>query len=212
MSLSSINDKMDEATQDASEDHYILATVVSNTDPDGINRIQVDAPGIFDSHNGEVPMIGSHTYSPFGIGPTWGVYGSPYVGSVVKVKLQGGDTNQGQYEASAYPKSFANPKFASPMTYGYKDPKGNELFVNLETGAWEWTHFSGFKQAYDGSGNLTVTAPANMTENIQGALNITVHGATTLNAQGGLTANVTGDANVTASGNVNIRGATINLN
>lgn len=204
MSFNSVNDKMDEAQQDASEDNYILATVISNNDPMGLNRIQVSAPGLFDPEQGEQPWVGSHPYSPFGQGPNYGVYGSPYVGSMVKVKAQDGDVNQAQYEASAYVKQFANPKFASPMTYGYRDPKGNELFVNMETGEWTWTHNSGFKQSWDGSGKMTITAPAGIEETITGDF--------TLNVEGNINIHATGNITASADGIVTVTGSTINLN
>jgi hypothetical protein len=132
------------------------------------------------------------------------VYGTPAKGSIVKVRLQDNDVNQANYEASAYLAANANPIFASPSIYGYQDPKGNKLVVNLETGDWTWTHNSGYILAYSSSG-VTVTAPSNVTENITGNLQFNVTGNVDINSTGG-------NVNVAATGAVVITGTTISLN
>lgn len=227
MSMNSANDRIDQATADAQDEGYKIGTVTENVDPLGLGRIQVNIPELFDSSKGEVPWVGPHKFSPFGIGPNYGVYGSPYVGSEVRVKFQNGDPHYGLAEASEYSKANANPKFKDPQTWGFKDPSGNELFVNMESGAWEFTHSSGSSVKYDQTGDLATVVVANETKQvqgnvdeqvegnenltIQGSLNITVQGSATISAA---TTNIvgTGEVNITGGGAVNITGAVINLN
>ena len=181
--FSSVNDKMDEAQQDASEDNYILATVTENADPMGLNRVKVSAPGLFDPEQGEQPWVGPHAYSPFGQGSNYGVYGSPWIGSKVKVKLQQGDVNQGFYESVAYVKADANSKFANPKTWGYRDPSGNEMYVNMATGDWQFTHSSGNVLNYDAAGDTTTFTKGDQNEQVNGALNIFVNGRAAVTSQ-----------------------------
>lgn len=183
MSFNSVNDKMDQAQQDASEDNYVLATVTDNNDPLGLNRIKVSAKGLFDPEQGEQPWIGAHAYSPFGQGSDFGVYGAPALGSKVKVKLQDGDVNQAQYEASAYVKADANPKFASPKTWGYKDPSGNELFVNMETQDWQFTHSSGDVVNYTAAGDLTTLTKGARNEQVDGVMNVVINGRASITSK-----------------------------
>jgi len=234
--INSVNDRLQDATQDESYDGYIIGTVVENNDPDGIARIKVRVTNVMDSDLGPSPWCLPSKHSPFGQGQGYGVYGSPAVGSPVRIKFQNGDPNYPVYEADEYLKAHANPKFQNPKTWGYKDPGGSELWVNYETGAWEWTHQSGDTIKYDGQGNVEVHVVANsktqidgneetattgtLTETVDGDvateyksnLNFTVVGNANINVQGNLDAQVGGTANVTSGGAMNLRGSTVNLN
>lgn len=234
--INSVNDRLQDATQDDVYDGYIIGTVVENNDPDGIARIKVRVTNVMDSDLGPIPWCLPSKHSPFGQGQGYGVYGSPAVGSPVRIKFQDGDPNYPVYEADEYLKAHANPKFLSPKTWGYKDPGGSELWVDYETGAWEWTHQSGDTVKYDGQGNVTVyikgnsktqiegneetattgtltkTVDGNVTTEYKSNLNFTVVGSAQINVQGNLDAQVGGTANVTSGGAMNLRGSTINLN
>jgi len=131
MSFTSVNDKIANAQDDAADEGYILGTVINNADPLGLGRVQVSIPNLFDSQQGSVPWIGQNKKSPFGVGPGFGVYGSPAIGSQVRVKFQNGDCHYGLLEGDDYNKANANAKFAAPSTWGFKDPDGNELFVDM---------------------------------------------------------------------------------
>ena len=203
MSMSSVNDRVADAVEDTLDTGYIIGTVTNNNDPLGLGRVQVSVPNLFDSNHGPVPWIGAHKKSPFGIGAGYGVYGSPAVGSQVRIKLQNGDAHYGLAEADEYSKANANAKFASPSTWGYKDPSGNELFVDMSAGSWQFTHSSGLILHYDSSGNLTQTVPGSETDTITGNSNKTI--------SGNLSTNVTGTTTVTSptinlSGNVSVGG------
>lgn len=226
--INSANDRIDEATTDATDDGYIIGEVVDNVDPDGIGRVKVKIPQLFDIGQSAVPWIGAHRQSPFGFGPNFGVYGSPQVGSKIRVKFQEGSAHYGLSEADEYNKAIANSKFKTPDTWGFKDPSGSELFVNLTTKAWEFTHASGTTIKYNAQGDETIhiirnrdlTVDGTNTENvtgdqvqvIKGSLNITVTGeiAITTNSQVSIVAG--GNIDLTASGTVNISGSTVNLN
>lgn len=196
MSMSSVNDRMEEATADQKDDGYIVGTVIDNQDPEGLGRVKVNVPNLFDPTQGDVPWIGPSKKSPFGIGSGYGVYGSPQVGSQVRIELQDGDAHYGLSVADEYTKANANAKFKDPWKWGFKDPSGNELFVDLHTQDWQFTHSSGLTIFINHNGRLTITTPEDTDVIASGKVNITSSGDTT----------------ITASGNVDIHGTIINLN
>lgn len=228
MTMNSVNDRLADAEQDDKYGGYIVGTVVENNDPLGIARIKVQIPNLLDSDQGPIPWCLPSKKSPFGQGPGYGVYGSPKIGSPVRVSLQGGDPQHPVYECDEYLAAHANAKFQDPNTWGFKDPGGSELWVNMTTGAWEFTHQSGTTLKYDGQGDMnlhvakdsttdivgkeTVTVGSDSTKTIQGNLNFTVIGNATIDIHGSLAAtvgggaslDVVGDASLTASGNANI--------
>lgn len=226
--MNSVNDRLTDAEDDLRYDGYIIGYVSENVDPDGINRVKVKIANVLDVDQGPIPWCLPTRKSPFGQGLGYGVYGSPKIGSPVRVTFQNGDPHYPVYESDEYLKAHANPKFKDPETWGYKDWGGSELFVNMQTGAWEFTHQSGTTLKYDGQGNMnlhvikdsTTTIDGNevvevkqdSTKTIQGSLNFTVQGDATVNIQGNLTATVGGTAAISASGALNLQGNPINLN
>jgi hypothetical protein len=185
MGLNSTHDAMKHSENYG--DGYYVGTVTNNNDPLGIGRVQANVPGLYDTSKGPVPWIGPIKDSPFGFGVSstgpFGVYGSPAVGSQIKVELQKGDENNALYTPLAT-KPSANPAFASPQTWGYQDPSGNQQLVNMATGSWTWTHSSGDTISYDSAGDRVVVVKGNATENVSGSLNITVQGNAALNITG----------------------------
>lgn len=147
------------------ETTYILGKVVSNQDDDtaasgaGVNknRIQASAPGLYDPGEGEIPWIGSLRFSPFGIGKDWGVYGAPYPGSDVALELQNGNANYAMYHSiQRYP---SPAEFSKPgKEWGFKDPRGNILHVDLETDAIYFKSRSGVEFHISGEGALKVVS------------------------------------------------------
>lgn len=214
MTFQSTNDKIDEASLDAGNDGYHIGTVIFNDDPDGINRIKVSIPNLFDDTDENLPWVAPSPYSPFGIGSGFGSYGSPAIGSEVKVYFQDGDVNYGFYESSLLSKKNANPKFKNPNTWGFKDPDGNELYVNMETHVWEFTTHAGttLKHTADGDFNLNIVRDTtehvgrDSNTTIEGKLNITVNGgdAVITVTNGNLVADVTGNATINTTGNASI--------
>lgn len=149
---------------------YIMGKVVNNKDDDsaasgaGINkdRVQVSAPGLYDPAEGEVPWVGPIKFSPFGIGKDWGVYGSPYPGSDVILELQGGNANYALYHSiQRYP---SPAEFSKPgKEWGFKDPRGNILHVDLETDEIYFKSKSGVEFHISGDGALRVVSKADAT-------------------------------------------------
>jgi hypothetical protein len=228
MTINSVNDRLQDAAEDDKYGGYIIGEVVENNDPDGVARIKVKVPNVLDSDQGPIPWCLPSKHSPFGQGNGYGVYGSPAVGSPVRIRFQDGDPNYPVYEADEYLKAHANPKFSNPKTWGFKDPGGSELFVNYETGAWEFTHQSGTTLKYDGDGDLnlhvakdstddivgneTTTVGGDSTKTVQGNQDTTVQGNSTANIQGNLTQSVQSAASLTADTITETAGSSISLN
>ena len=216
MSVASTNDKVNEASSDASDNGYIIGQVTSIDDPLQLNRIQVKIPNLYDPDLGPVPWCGPHVQSLFGVGVNWGVYGSPAVGSLVKIKLQGGDAHYPLYEASLY--NQPNPLFSDPTSYGFQDPKGNIQLVSLTAGTWLFQTFDKSSYLYDGKGNLIegVAAQYSMTAvdwAVSGSNTATLHSGanTTVASNGVLNISASGPINVGAGGVVTIQGSRILL-
>jgi len=212
-----VNDSVNHA-EDYSQGYY-AGTVVANTDSLGIARVQVNAPGLYDVHAGEVPYVGAIKDSPygFGVGPKgpYGVYGFPQIGSTVMVELQNGDEHKPLYQTLLTAPS-AHPWFNVATRWGFVDPSGNMLQVDMSANTWVWTHESGDSISYDGSGNVvriikgneTDTITGNVVRTIQGSVSDTIQGSETHDISGGLTFQVTGTANIQCSAfNLNSSGA-----
>jgi hypothetical protein len=185
MGLNSTNDAVKHGEDYG--DGYYLGTVTNNVDPLGIGRVQANVPGLYNPAKGPVPWVGPIKDSPFGfgVGPKgpYGVYGSPYVGSQLMVELQKGDENNGMY--SPIPTApTANPAFKDPQTWGFQDPSGNQLLVNMSTGTWTFTHSSGDMLTYDQTGDRTTLVKGNSTETINQNMNLTVMGNTNITTTG----------------------------
>lgn len=201
MTMNSVNDRLADAELDDKYDGYIVGTVVENNDPLGIARIKVQIPNLLDSDQGPIPWCLPSKKSPFGQGPGYGVYGSPKVGSPVRVSLQGGDPQHPVYECDEYLAAHANAKFKDPNTWGFKDPGGSELWVNMTTGAWEFTHQSGTFLKYDGQGDMTLHVAKDIAVDIVGNETTAVGGDETTTVEGNSTEAVQGDATETVQGN-----------
>jgi hypothetical protein len=211
MSLNSLNDKVANAIDDSKDEGYIIGVVTDNNDPLGINRIKVNVPNLFDTNQGDVPWIGPAKKSPFGQGTDYGVYGSPAIGSKVRIRLQNNDPHYGIYEADEYVAADANPTFASPNTWGFKDPSGNQLLVNLETKGWQFTHSSGLMLNYDADGNRTSAIPGNEEETISGNETHTVTGTLSISSTGAMSISSQANISITSSASITISGTSVNI-
>lgn len=120
---------------------FLYGIVVDNNDPQGLDRIKVRIPELYDPDKGEVPWCLPIKYSPFGQGSGWGVYGVPAIGSTVCIQIQ-----QNNFEYPVYIGTLLrNPGegFGSPDVWGFKDPSGNSLHVNTKTQSWDFYQSSG---------------------------------------------------------------------
>lgn len=199
MGFNSVNDSL--AAQENYGQSYYLGTVTANNDTIGIGRVQAKVPGLFEPDQGEVPYIGPIKDSPygFGVGPKgpYGVYGTPQVGSTLKIELQKGDPNKALYIPQITAKS-AHPWFNTPSRWGFVDPQGNSLQVDMAAGTWTWTHQSGDTISYDGSGNVVKVVKGNDTTNVSGSIVFQVTGNATINCAA-YNLNASGTATYTAA-------------
>jgi hypothetical protein len=181
---------------------YYIGTVTANNDTVGIGRVQANVPGLFDPNSGEVPFIGPLKDSPYGFGTgskgPYGVYGFPQVGSMIKVELQNGDEHKPLYTPLLTAPN-AHPWFNVPSRWGYVDPAGNSLQVDMNAGSWVWTHQSGDTVSYDGSGDVINVVKGNLTNTVSGNVTDTISGNQHSTISGSLTFNVTGSATITCS-------------
>ena len=172
---------------------YYQGKVTVNVDPLGLDRIQAHVPGMYDTDFGAVPWIMPMKFSPFGIGATWGVYGSPAVGSDVLILLQDGDGHYPMYLSSQTADSSGT--FPSGTSWGFKDPYGNTLKMAADNTV-QFSSGSGATVNISATGDVTINTPGDIDLTATGAVNVTA----------------SGDATVTASGNLALSGASISLN
>lgn len=181
---------------------YYIGTVTANNDTIGIGRVQAHVDGLYDTNQGEVPYIGPLKDSPFGFGKgpkgPYGVYGFPQVGSVIKIELQGGDENKALYTPLLTGPN-AHPWFNTASRWGFVDPAGNSLQIDMSAGSWVWTHQSGDTISYDGSGNVVKVVKGNSTDNITGNEQHNVTGSIVFQVTGNATINCQ-NFNLEASG------------
>lgn len=128
-------------------------TVKSVDDPKNIGRIQVSIPGYLDQ--GDLPWVGVMRNSIFGIGPSFGTYGSPAEGSEVVVHFQNNDIHHGICLGSLITSANGTSGFG-PSDWGFKDPAGNVFKVS--NGSITFTSASGTSFTIDSSGNLKIQA------------------------------------------------------
>lgn len=208
MGFNSVNDSI--SHQENYGQGYYIGTVTANNDTIGIGRVQAHVDGLFDADQGEVPFVGPIKDSPFGFGKgakgPYGVYGMPQVGSTIKVELQNGDEHKGLYSTLITAQS-AHPWFNSPARWGFVDPAGNSLQIDMNTGAWTWTHQSGDSIAYDGSGNVVRVVKGSETDQITGNSTKTVGGGLTFNVTGNATINCN-QFDLNASGSATYKAST----
>ncbi len=134
---------------------YLWGVVHNNVDPLGLDRIQVHVPNLYEPDQGEVPWIGPFKVSPFGIGSSWGVYGSPARGSDVLILLQDGNSHYPAYVAGIQRR--ANLDFNSGTSWGFVDPLGNKLHFDLESGTVTFRAHSGVSFIITPSGGVHLT-------------------------------------------------------
>ena len=185
----SINQELDNVEK---YDGYVMAEVTNIDDPDGLDRIQVSAPGLFD--NGS-PWIGPKKQSPFGIGSGFGFYGVPQVGAVVAIEFQDGDPHFPMYTGSLMKKGARTDSDFHPRAWGFSDPSGNKLVFDMKAKTTSFTSSDGIKINFS-AGKFSLSVPADLQATINGNLN----------------AKVSGDATVSSDGNLNLNGSMVNIN
>lgn len=132
---------------------FRLGTVESVNDPKNQGRVQVKIPGILDE--GDLPWYGVNKSSVFGIGPSFGTYGSPAKGSNVLVLFQDNDIHHGLILGSVITSTTGTSGFGNG-DWGFKDPQGN--IFKVSQGTVTFTTASGVSFSTDSSGALKINA------------------------------------------------------
>jgi phage baseplate assembly protein gpV len=211
MGFQSANDTV-AATEKYGEGYY-LGTVTINVDPEGLHRVQANVPNLYDTTKGEVPWIGAHTSSPFGfgVGPNgaYGTYGSPYVGSNIKVELQNGDEHNGLYSPIQVA-AAVNADFTDPNVWGFKDPDGNVVKYDMTNHTYTFTTKGGATINIDANGKR-VTAVNGDVETSNGDWQINVTGNAGISASGNAVVSANGNVSLSAGGTASYKAAAHNF-
>lgn len=181
---------------------FYHGTVTVNEDPLRKDRIKVSVPGLYDPSLGEVPWVGPLKFSPFGMGASWGVYGTPAIGSDVLILLQDGDAHYPMYTHSQFSAS-PGTSFPSGHSWGFQDFFGN-LFQVMEDTTIKLTSKAGVTVTIDTEGtlkietkkDLTIVCAGDVTASITGNLSSTaasntINGPTTINGDTAITGTLT---------------------
>lgn len=158
MSLTNVDEILNESSDD---DNLKVGTVVDNSDSTGCGRVKANIPELFNSEAGPIPWIGSNLNSPFGAGHNYGWYGTPYEGSKIRVHFQAQDKNFGLKVADHVTPEDVPTKFRNPNTWGFRDPTGNELYVNLDTNEYTFTSAQGVQLKITGT-TVLFNAPGDL--------------------------------------------------
>lgn len=144
--------------------NYILGTVKINIDPLKKDRVKVEATGLYDPGLGDIPWVGTLKNSPFGQSKTWGVYGAPYEGSDVALELQEGNPDYPLYHSI---QRYEPPEeFKKDKVWGFKDPKGNWVRFDLQSGEVVVNSASGFVLTLNPDGTFKLDSKGDGTVNI----------------------------------------------
>lgn len=199
-----------------SEDYsvgYYVGTVTSNADSLGIARVQAQVNDLYDSQQGEVPFIGPIKDSPYGFGTSakgpYGVYGTPPVGSVIKVELQNGDEHNALYTGLLTAPN-ANPRFKAATVWGYQDPDGNYMIYDLANHTYLFVTTTGASINIDANGKR-ITSVNGDVETSNGDWSVQVTGNASLQTSGNITASAQGNVNVDAQGSATVQGQTVSV-
>jgi hypothetical protein len=147
---------------------YFKGTVLDNKDPLNLDRIRIKIPDLYEIEGVDLPWALPNKNSLFGNGDGWGTHGSPAIGSTVLVELQNGDPHYPVYTTI---KDKADAEFPSGSSWGFKDPKGNKLVVDLAADKIVFSASSGVTFTIEG-GNLKVVVNGNLSMEAKGKTNL----------------------------------------
>lgn len=212
--MDSLNTRLAESSTDSDNTGYIMGRVASTDDATGYGRVKIEVPELFDKT--DKPMATVSVYSPFGNSDTYGTYGTPQAGSLIKITLQNGDANYPIVDSSLRQKA---PAEFTPDVWGYLDPKGNKLRVNLTSGEYLFLNADGASgYTYDGGGNLNENVKLKWSFTAQD-IRIRASNSASLSSASNTVIGSDGDTKIGAGGTlamgangvVNITGSQINL-
>lgn len=225
-----------------------VGVVVDNNDPLRLQRIKVNIPNVFNPGVPlvDLPWVGPVQRSPFGVTGKASTVNVPVIGARMVIEFQGHDTNHGLYHGCiTHPDHLTtmDPLLLAdyPHAYGFFDPLGNVLSVNLKTGSVTFKHNKKNKTGQttlviDPGGNILITASADYSATVAGSTSIVTKGSTsiltegatkitsgqgttvsttgntTVSTTGNTTVSTTGSAAISAGGTVSVKGSSISLN
>lgn len=184
-----------------------LGKVVKNEDPLNLDRVQVRVDGLYDPDDGEVPWAGPRKLSSFGIGNGFGIYGVPAVGADVIITLQNGDPHYPMYESV---QRYAHLDYPSGHVWGFVDPDGNKLKVDLQGHTVTFTSSTNVVFHIDNQGNLSVDVPGTTTVTSQKTISLISEQDMNLNATGSINIDAGTAVNIDAGTDVNVTAPNIN--
>lgn len=180
---------------------YFLGTVVDIVDPESCHRVKATVPGLYEDPE-LAPWIGPAAKSAFGIGQNFGTYGSPQLGSVLIVELQGGDPHYPIYHGCVHlpgNKTDEVKEAYHEEAWGFMDPSGNSLLVDMRARVVIFRDSHGV--TFDlREGTLSVTVPDDLNVTVGAKGTIAVTGDVALTVGGKVDATVTGDLNANVGG------------
>lgn len=185
-------------------DRYLVAIVRDNNDPDKLQRIRVEIPGLLEGTDlTTLPWMFPKHCSPYGVGNDYGVVRIPRVGSKVVVTLQDGDPQFGVYESDLVTADNTLPvEFQTnyPDRVGFYTPAGDLCYVDVGTKELLYRRASGTALRIDADGNVEILCAKNWTQTVQGDYTLIVQGDATTVVSGTCTSSVTGDSQATVGG------------
>ena len=119
------------------EGKLLIGKVVDNNDPEKMERVRIRIPELYENvADGDLPWSIPERSSLQGSTASVGSFGVPVVGSVMYVRLQGGDPHFPVYVGAGTVKSteMQIPKTNYPFRYGYVDHWGNQFWADTKTG------------------------------------------------------------------------------
>lgn len=183
---------------------FFMAKVADNIDPLKKQRIRVLIPMVLDEDTPNLPWVAAIQPAGLGYGANYGSMMVPRVGSWVIVRFEGGVLTYGQCIGSTPvgETTLTDLEVNYPNRYGFRDPSGNQFYVDLTPGSVtvQFKHTSGTRLDIANNGDVSVTGVANS--------NLSVAGNMTTTVSGNLNATVGGNATFAVSGSITSSGAT----
>lgn len=189
-------------------ERYLVAIVRDNNDPEMLQRIRVEIPGLIEGADLEtLPWMFPKHSSPYGVGNDYGVVRIPRIGAKVVVTLQDGDPQFGVYESDLVTADNTLPaEFQTnyPNRVGFYTPAGDLCYVDLGTKELLYRRASGTALSIDAEGNVNIVCAKNWTQTVQGDYTLMVQGDATTVVSGDATASITGSSNTSVGGDSNL--------
>jgi hypothetical protein len=193
-----------------------VGLVVDNDDTLRLQRIKVTIPNVFPEKTPltELPWVGPILKSSFGATATASTVSVPVIGARVVIEFQGDDTNHGLYHGYITHPDHLTMMDALlladyPHAYGFFDPLGNVLSINLKTGNVTFKHNKKNRSGHttiniDQEGNINITASADLTATVAGSTSIATKGSTSVTTEGNTAVTTKGTTKVTSGGGTTI--------